>query len=383
MRVGAAVDRARAPGFDPGRRCRSRRTSTRAPCAGAAGAGRRAIWPSRSPRSRRRRRRAVARWRRARSSPPAAARTPAGRAAARPRGRGRRARRAAGRRSPARRRPRRRRVRDVGVVGGDRGLAHPAAYPQLARRTPRVQHLGHRDRAVLALAVLEQRDQRAPDRDRGAVERRDVARRAGPGAVADVQPARLEVGRVRRRGQLAVALLARQPRLAVVLLGGRGAEVVDGDVDDAVGDPERAEDLLLVREQPLVLVDARPRARRTRTSRPCRTGARGTARACRARPRPPRAGSRARSRRSAAAAARRRGSRPRAARRARPRSCRSGRARRRPAGRSAARCRAGSRCRTAPPRAPARAGRPARSPCRAAARAPSARAPARAARGRP
>ncbi len=42
---------------------------------------------------------------------------------------------------------------------------------------------------------------------------------AGP--VTDVEPARLEVGGVRARGQLAVAALSREPRLAVVLLGGR------------------------------------------------------------------------------------------------------------------------------------------------------------------
>ena len=142
-------------------------------------------------------------------------------------------------------------------------------------------------------------------------------------AVADVEPARLEVGRVRGRGELAVALLARQPRLAVVLLGGRGAEVVDRDVDDAVRDLERLQDLLL---------DARAAARARRRASSGSTNAEhldlvelvhaeDAARVARP-PRPPRAGSRARSRRSAAAAARRRASRPRAARRARPRSCR-------------------------------------------------------------
>ena len=165
-----------------------------------------------------------------------------------------------------------------------------------------LQHLGQRDRAVLALAVLEQRDH---VRATSPPCRSASPRGAGPPplrAVADVQPARLEVGRVRGRGHLAVALLAGHPRLAVVLLGRRGAEVVDRDVDHAVGDPERLQDLLLDREQPLVLVDRRRPARRTRTSRPCRTGARGRCRACRARPRPPRGGSTARSRRSAAAA---------------------------------------------------------------------------------
>ena len=78
--------------------------------------------------------------------------------------------------------------------------------------------------------------------------------------VADVQPAGLEVGRVRGRGELAVALLGRQPGLEVVLLGRRVAEVVDRDVDHAVGDLERLEDLLLDRQQPLVLGRRRPPA---------------------------------------------------------------------------------------------------------------------------
>ena len=162
------------------------------------------------------------------------------------------------------------------------------------------------------------------------------------GPVADVEAAGLVVGRVRARGELAVAALAGQPGLEVVLLGRRGAEVVDGDRHHAVGDLEVLQDRLLDRQQPLVLVRRRPRARRSRTSRPCRTGARGRCRACPCRRRPPRGESRSRSRRSAAAARRRRGSRRGAARPARPRRCRPGRGRRRAGGRSAARCRAGN-----------------------------------------
>ena len=68
------------------------------------------------------------------------------------------------------------------------------------------------------------------------------------------QAARLVVGRVRRRRQLPVALLARQPRLAVVLLRRGRAQVAGGDVHDAVRDLEVLQDLLLDREQPLVLL---------------------------------------------------------------------------------------------------------------------------------
>ena len=87
--------------------------------------------------------------------------------------------------------------------------------------------------------------------------------------VADPEAARLVVGRVRGRGHLAVALLVREPRLDVVLLDRRGAEVAGGDVDDAVGEPERADDLLLDREQPVVLLARALRARRRRRARPC------------------------------------------------------------------------------------------------------------------
>src|SRR5262249_13232452 len=67
------------------------------------------------------------------------------------------------------------------------------------------------------------------------------------------QAPRLVVGRVRGRGQLAVALLARDPPLAVELPRRRVTEVADWDVDDAVRDLERREDPLLDREQQLVL----------------------------------------------------------------------------------------------------------------------------------
>ena len=129
-----------------------------------------------------------------------------------------------------------------------------------------------------------------------------LRRRVGPGAEAGAEPARLVVGGVRARGELAVALLARDPGLAVELARRRGAEVADRDVDDAVGDLERGEDPLLDREDALVLGGRLARARRTRTSRPCRTGGRGRSRACPCRRRRPRGESRSRSRRSGAAA---------------------------------------------------------------------------------
>ena len=54
-------------------------------------------------------------------------------------------------------------------------------------------------------------------------------------------------------GQLAVGALAGEPRLDVVLAGGAGAEVAGGDVDHAVGQLQRLEELLLPLQQPQVL----------------------------------------------------------------------------------------------------------------------------------
>ena len=76
------------------------------------------------------------------------------------------------------------------------------------------------DAAVALLVRLEHGDERARRRDGGAVERVQVAH-ALLAAVARVEPARLVVGGVRARRELAVAALARQPGLDVVLLGGR------------------------------------------------------------------------------------------------------------------------------------------------------------------
>src|SRR5439155_18042107 len=71
---------------------------------------------------------------------------------------------------------------------------------------------------------------------------------------ADLQPPRLKVGRVRAGRDLAVALLAREPRLDVVLPRRRRAEVARGNVDDAVGQADRLDELLLDCQQPVVFV---------------------------------------------------------------------------------------------------------------------------------
>src|SRR5207248_5953226 len=93
------------------------------------------------------------------------------------------------------------------------------ARGDLRWRSPGMEYGRDLDRPVVALPVLDDRDDRAADRHRGAVQRMDEPRRRlllGP--VAGVQPARLVVGRVRAGGELAVALLPGEPGLDVVLL---------------------------------------------------------------------------------------------------------------------------------------------------------------------
>ena len=90
--------------------------------------------------------------------------------------------------------------------------------------------------------------------DRGAVQRVRRVEVLALAAVADPGAARLEVGRVRARRQLAVALLRREPRLDVVALRRRGREIAGGAVDDAIRHADFLHERLLDREHPLVLV---------------------------------------------------------------------------------------------------------------------------------
>src|ERR1700734_1305789 len=108
--------------------------------------------------------------------------------------------------------------------------------------------------AVLVLAVLQQRDYRATDRHSGSVE---CVKRLGLllAPYANAKASCLVVGRVRAGGELAVASLTWYPSLAVVLLGGRAAEIRHGDVENAIGKPEALQNLLLDRQDALMLLD--------------------------------------------------------------------------------------------------------------------------------
>src|SRR6188474_2366919 len=116
----------------------------------------------------------------------------------------------------------------------------------------RAQRLRDGDRAIGVLVGLEDRHDRARDRAQRAVQRRDRAGALGEPA-PDVEPPGLELGAVGRGGELAVAALRRDPGLAVELPAGREAEVAGRGVDDAVGELELVEELLLPRQQSLVL----------------------------------------------------------------------------------------------------------------------------------
>ena len=132
------------------------------------------------------------------------------------------------------------------------------AHAPAARRTP--QRLGHDDRAVLRPGSSP--GSRSSPRAVTAVPFSVWTCSSLPvAAEADVEPARLEVGRVRRRRDLAVALLRREPRLDVVLLHRRRAEVAGGDVDHAVREAE-----LLRRAPPRSRAGARARRATPRAS---------------------------------------------------------------------------------------------------------------------
>src|SRR5262249_36342836 len=133
------------------------------------------------------------------------------------------------------------------------GRAIALAGPNLVEARVGAQRGRDRDRAVGLLVVLEQRDEAARARDRGAVQRGDeLGAFAVLAAEADPQRARLVVGAVRGARPLAVlarGAATRHPRLEVELAPGGRAEVARRDLDHAVGDLERLEDLLLDAEQ--------------------------------------------------------------------------------------------------------------------------------------
>src|SRR5689334_9056539 len=97
-------------------------------------------------------------------------------------------------------------------------------------------------RAISLLVLLEDRNQRATNREARAVERVDRTRSlAGRRPVADLGAPRLEVLVVRARGDLAERALAREPDLDVVGLGRAEAEVAGAQGDHSIMKAEALE----------------------------------------------------------------------------------------------------------------------------------------------
>ncbi len=116
----------------------------------------------------------------------------------------------------------------------------------------RAQDFGNVDPAVGPLVILQDHDQGAAEGDGRSVERVDepgslLAR----GAIADIQPAGLIIGAVRRAGHFAVfAVLAAagHPGFEIELAVGRPAQVARADVEHAEGDAQRLEQVFLDRQ---------------------------------------------------------------------------------------------------------------------------------------
>src|SRR6185312_21974 len=121
------------------------------------------------------------------------------------------------------------------------------------------QRLRDRHRAVLVLVVLQDRDQRAADREARAVQRVHEARaplptiRALLGPVTRIHAPQLVVAAVGAARDLAIAALARQPDLDVIGLARGRAHVAAAQDDGAVRDLQSLQNLLGPRGHALVL----------------------------------------------------------------------------------------------------------------------------------
>src|SRR5262249_36311953 len=115
------------------------------------------------------------------------------------------------------------------------------------------QRLRDLDRAVLALVVLQNRDERPPDRQRRAVQRMDELgffsfRAAKP----DLRAARLKVGAIRARRDFFETILSGQPHFEIVRLRGGKPEIARRQRGDAIVEPELPQRFLGVGRQKLV-----------------------------------------------------------------------------------------------------------------------------------
>src|SRR5947209_8660484 len=118
------------------------------------------------------------------------------------------------------------------------------------------QRIGHRDRAVLLLIVLQDGDQGAADRDTRAVQGMQVAHMASLVAVPSGHATRLELTAIRARRNFPICLLPRQPDLDVVGLLRRKPHVAGTQRHHPVMQVEPAQHLLGAGEHALMLVRA-------------------------------------------------------------------------------------------------------------------------------
>src|SRR5690349_12467741 len=117
------------------------------------------------------------------------------------------------------------------------------------------QRLRHLDGAVLALIVLHHRDQRATDRDAGAVERmHERAALLAGAAEARVHAPGLEIAAIGAARNLAIGVLTRQPDLDVIGLARGKAHVARAEKHDAVRQVQPLQDRLGAGGHALVLV---------------------------------------------------------------------------------------------------------------------------------
>src|SRR5215467_11962993 len=117
-----------------------------------------------------------------------------------------------------------------------------------------LQHRRERHRTVVALEVLEDRNEGPSDREAGAIEGVHRGRAlAARGAVTRFHPLRLECPAIRAAGYLAIGALSRQPDLDIVGFLRREPHIARRQRDDAIGEAEALQHLLCAGDHPFVL----------------------------------------------------------------------------------------------------------------------------------
>ena len=96
------------------------------------------------------------------------------------------------------------------------------------------QSVGNPNPAFFCLVIFDDRDERAPDGDPGAVQSVDEIDFSVAGAESRFHPSRLKIAAVAARGDFAISALPRQPDLQIVGFGGGESRVAGAKRDDAI-----------------------------------------------------------------------------------------------------------------------------------------------------